>query len=1106
MKDIELGGAPVMAAGEQPRDLRTPGSRRGLGLAALGIMVAFIVYGSLVPFAFVDLPVRVGLDRLLNAPWFDPMAIGRADWVANLLLYVPAAFLSVGVLHARGVAERVGAACAVWLVLSGLAVGVEFAQTFTHRTVSLNDLLAETLGAALGAVAWLCAGSAVMRLLHNVASGGRPAIVAVLIGYLSLYVGFGLYPYDFVVSAAEFSRKLDTGVAFSLSPRDCVGFACFAKLVVEVVSVAPLGALIALLVRRPLGATCIIALAAGTVLGLGLEGVQILILSSLSQGLSVVTRGLGAVAGVGVTSLAVAFGAARIARFIRWVSVLGAVPYLIGFAALSGWFAGPWGGFKDASRQLGELSFIPFYYHYFTTEQMATASLMRIALASLPIGVAAWAWRPQARPSMPALAAGGAALVMECGRLFRLDGHPDPTNVLIAGASAGVMFVTLAWIRRWGAEPTPTRRPLAATAAIRATTRPPKPATASEAFTPATRRAGPTMRLGAIVAGAAALAAAWLHPFGAAWTVPALALWATLLWRFPRLWLTAVPAVLPVLDLARWSGWFFFDEFQFMALVALAVLLWRGSALTLSVPLPAKLAVGLVVVACVIALGRGLLPLAPVDANAIYTYTTPWNAARVGGGFALGLAFLPFLWREMARDPGAGRRLALGMVLGLAGTMVAVLHERFLFSGWFNLESEFRVTAGFSSMHTGGGHLGGYLATALPFAVTPLLFGRTSIAYAATAAAFLGAAYALLVAFARTAYLGAAAALASLALGSMVASARAGRPRRGAMIAVAGGVVGLATIVVAPMLGDSFIGARIARTVDDFDQRSRHWRSVMAMRDTNLVAALFGMGLGRYPSTYLGSAHSVPVDPPVSFGRGQGGLILRLAGGHALYYEQRVSVEPGRSYILSLDIRGEDAAMSLNVSVCEKALHYSFACQDTPVAARAEWQTVHRVIDMGDVGADRGRIGAPSRRPVFISLNASGSSAVVRIDNVSLIAPNGQDLVRNGGFDDGGAHWYFAEDRHVSWQIENLYLQVLFDQGWFGLVAFVVFSAYAVTCAIRAVAMGDGLGAVLLASIMGFLTVGLATALIDAPRLAMLYIFLAGAAIGLRPAACRTKA
>ena len=63
--------------------------------------------------------------------------------------------------------------------------------------------------------------------------------------------------------------------------------------------------------------------------------------------------------------------------------------------------------------------------------------------------------------------------------------------------------------------------------------------------------------------------------------VLALCAYAVLLWFRPTCWLLVVPAALPVLDFAPWTGRLIFDEFDLMIMLTLAVT-WGDSGVTTS--------------------------------------------------------------------------------------------------------------------------------------------------------------------------------------------------------------------------------------------------------------------------------------------------------------------------------------------------------------------------------------------------------------------------------------------------------------------------------------------------------------------------------------------
>jgi hypothetical protein len=192
---------------------------------------------------------------------------------------------------------------------------------------------------------------------------------------------------------------------------------------------------------------------------------------------------------------------------------------------------------------------------------------------------------------------------------------------------------------------------------------------------------------------------------------------ALLLWR-PQAWLAAVPALLPVLDFAPWTGWFFLEELDLLLLATGAAGYWAVGRDPAPTKLPglARLALGLFLLCYLVAAWRGITPLAPLDANAFANYTSPYNGLRVLKGVLWPILLLPLL-RATAGEHGINlqRLLVPGMIAGLVACSLAVVWERMAFPGLFNFSSDYRPTAPFSAMHTGGAALDAYLAMAFPF-------------------------------------------------------------------------------------------------------------------------------------------------------------------------------------------------------------------------------------------------------------------------------------------------------------------------------------------------------------------------------------------------------
>ncbi len=215
--------------------------------------------------------------------------------------------------------------------------------------------------------------------------------------------------------------------------------------------------------------------------------------------------------------------------------------------------------------------------------------------------------------------------------------------------------------------------------------------------------------------------------------VLSLVFYAGLLWRQPQLWLFFVPALLPILNLAPWSGRFFFDEFDLFLLATVAIWVLRSdSQRPLRFAPAAATLITLFVFAFAASLALGLLPLGPVDANAFASYFSKYNGLRVGKGLLWGVVLVYLARSDLARHEDALNRYWVpGMLVGLAGVVVVALWERIAFPGLMNFAEEYRITSTFGSMHVGGAAIDGYLALAIPFTLAWMAGTRSPFKLAA---------------------------------------------------------------------------------------------------------------------------------------------------------------------------------------------------------------------------------------------------------------------------------------------------------------------------------------------------------------------------------------
>jgi VanZ family protein len=803
----------------------------------------------------------------------------------------------------------------------------------------------------------------------------------------------------------------------------------------------------------------------------------------------IVTNGLGAaigillwpIAGPRLTVLSATLSSQSgrtcpVAPAARLPAALGLLPYLGVLAWRSGWFESAWLPPDAALSRLSEMHLTPFYQHYFADIGFALRSVITVTAAFVPLGAAVWALRGRPAGARELLRRAAfwsvpLAVLLESGKLFMADRQPDYTNLLFAALGSMLGCLLACWYST----------SIRTTAAVATTA----PAVGRQA----------RLRVGwPLLSGAAlllSLVGLWHQPFARIPLTVGALLYFALLLRYPHAWLVVVPALLPVLDLAPWSGRFFFDEFDLLLLITLAAGYGRSYGMTrgtLRLPPGLKFLLGLFMASCLISLAAAIFPLAPLDLNSFSHYYSPYNALRVAKGFFWALVLLPLLLGQLQAGAPVGRLFTLGMTIGLAGEVLAIVWERAVFSGLTDFTRDFRVAGLMSSMHTGGSHLEAYLALALPFLAASAVGRRGWGPPLLGMALLLGGLYALAVTYARGGYAAMLVALLVLAVGWVIRGSQSATRRATPYVIVATVLAGL---IVAPILGGQFAQYRLAKTGGDAQVRLTHWREALEMRDRDWWTELFGMGPGSFPAAYF--YRSPPGARPASFGyiEHDGQRALALGSGTPLYVEQKVPVRHDVGYRLDVTARSVSGNGKLNVLLCERTYFDAFGCASSSFALTDEWLAYGDRLTL-DWPVHRGR-------PVTLSLEVASPGSVVQIRRIALLEPAGRDVIRNGDFSRGADHWYFSVFDHLPWHIKNLWVDLLFSQGWMGLIAFALFAGYGlIQIARRFLATGDMFSLSALAGLAGFLTVSVVDSLFDAPRLTLLF-FLTLLAGTLRP-------
>ena len=313
----------------------------------------------------------------------------------------------------------------------------------------------------------------------------------------------------------------------------------------------------------------------------------------------------------------------------------------------------------------------------------------------------------------------------------------------------------------------------------------------------------------------------------------------------------------------------------------------------------------------------------------------------------------------------------------------------------------------------------------------------------------------------------------------------------------------LVAITVAVFGGGAYMGDRFVTSEHDLGGRLQHWHDGIAMLDTT-TDWLVGKGIGRFPQSYSFNVRDRDFPGDYRIGARDGNSFLALFGprrdagfGELLRVSQRVSVVPGGRYTVVLDVRAPEAA-ELHVEICEKHLLYDDGCAVGKVTIDATSGRAQRKV----VSFDGSRLtGGPWYAPrlAFFSIAVESPGHRVDVDDVSLLGPDGGELLVNGDFTDGMRRWFFTSDRlHLPWHIKNMGLAVLFDQGLFGLISLVLLVGIALGRLVAGRAQGHPAAPYLASALVGFLVVGAFDSLLDVPRLAFLFYLLVLVSLVLR--------
>lgn len=1047
----------------------------------------FVVYGSLVPLQPNGLAWAEAVQRFSHIPFLSLGVASRADWIANGVLYAPLGFFSTWVLAGRASWARGLAAALAVVFCAAVAVGVEFAQLFfPPRTVSLNDLWAEGMGSVFGALLYVRYGNGLLNRLAGLQQHRARFLQWGLLLFGLAYAGFVLFPFDFLLSAGEWADRWQSGnIGRWTAPEQPGGLLTLLKLGAEVVFAAPLGWWwYTRRTQQGKAAPGGQATAWGLWWGLVLEGLQLAMFSGVSQGASVLTRGVGVWLGTRLARQAHRWSWPQLQALVQHAAPWLLLPYLLLVLYTQGYGRLPVLSTAQAWALWPEVQWVPFYYHYYTNEMVALVSLATVALVHSPWGVWAWAGRWSVG-RLWAVVLPWVALV-EGGKLWLQGSHPDPTNLLITA----VAVYAVRWGLQWLSQPLNTQGLPQAWS--------PGP---SAATVPGAAPGQPSNPWGWwCVAALAMVVWAVCYPL-AVWLVLVVLLGGlALAWWRPFWGLLLLAVALPVWDLAPLSGRWFWSEFDALCVVVLAVV-WARTPAPHKPQMPGARTLWLVWLLAVVwgallaawgwwGLGEGF------SANSWASYLGPMNGWRVFKGAVLGLWWVWCIHRLNSWQPGQGTQSWMwGAWGGLLACTMGVLWERAAFDHLWDFDSSYRVTGVMSEMHVGGAYLEAYVLVAMAcvWAGTVATY-RWSVRLAGVLLLLLGT-YTLLVTFSRAAYVGGAVMVMTLLLVYLVSVLR--HARLSYTTALMGGV--LVAVASVPFWQSDFLQMRLAQTGQDGQIRWAHWNDAVDLHSSGWQAQWGGTGLGTFPAAKFWRSTLEPRTASQAVMGEVGQRHLRVTGGDPIGIDQVLwGLDTTQPHTLEVAVRSvQGGATAVTMGVCEKWLLTSASCVRVrvPVAAGdgKSWQVVHLPLDMAPLHPQSGA----DWRSLKFTIGLQAGIPTVDIARLKLLDSSGRNVLVNGDFDHGWDRWYMVADgaKHQHWRTLNMWLGVWFDLGWLGVLSFALPVGVALWRGASYGVSGRPWGTATVAGLMGWLTVALTDTLIDAPRGLMVWVLVCGVGV-----------
>jgi hypothetical protein len=302
--------------------------------------------------------------------------------------------------------------------------------------------------------------------------------------------------------------------------------------------------------------------------------------------------------------------------------------------------------------------------------------------------------------------------------------------------------------------------------------------------------------------------------------------------------------------------------------------------------------------------------------------------------------------------------------------------------------------------------------------------------------------------------------------------------------------------------------SRLAALDATLSTRAAHWRATLATLESPLDWA-FGKGLGRFPALHALNNQAPEQGGDIRWLPYEEGGVVQLSSGRRssgegtrLQLAQHVPAPQAAAggapaAVLRVTVRSSDRTAGLRAQLCAASC-WAGVLQLDPATRPGQWQTLE--LRLAGPGAAPAVGAALRQRPPVFALGAEPANVRVQIDKLSLIDADGRgaELLNNGGFEAGLAHWYaVGEPGYTPWHLQNAAVHLLFEQGLLGLLAWLGAFGLALWRLVFGVARQRSLAPPLAGALLALAVVGSQDSLFDMPRVAFVGSLLLAVALGI---------